>query len=89
MRGKDGTTATGKKLHTALELLQGSFDPIMDGTNSVDLLPLIVQARVRMACVFFCAFVVCIYACMSVGLCRAKRVDGHDYATHSTTTKKN
>ncbi|KIY93292.1 hypothetical protein MNEG_14670 [Monoraphidium neglectum] len=45
IRGKDGSIGTSKKLGTALDLLQGSFDPIMDAGNSVDLLPLIVYAR--------------------------------------------
>lgn len=53
IRGKDGTIGTGKKLATALDLLQGSFDPIMDAGNSVDLLPLIVYARVGV-CVSVC-----------------------------------
>lgn len=44
MRGKDGPRGTGRVLHTALEILQESFDPILDVPTQQDLLPAMVQA---------------------------------------------
>ncbi len=39
MKGRDGTISTGKTLHTVLETLQESFDPIVSSTDGQDLLP--------------------------------------------------
>ncbi len=47
LNGKDGSISTGKTLRVALDLLQSSFDPIMDANNETDLLPKIVYATVR------------------------------------------
>jgi hypothetical protein len=33
-------------MRAATSILQGSFDPIMDAANNLDLLPLIIQAKV-------------------------------------------
>jgi len=33
-------------MRAAMSILQGSFDPIMDAANNLDLLPLIIQAKV-------------------------------------------
>lgn len=34
-------------MRASMSILQGSFDPIMDAANNTDLLPLIIQAKVR------------------------------------------
>lgn len=34
-------------MRASMHILQGSFDPIMDANNNTDLLPLIIQAKVR------------------------------------------
>lgn len=36
-------------MRASMSILQGSFDPIMDANNNLDLLPLIIQAKVGMA----------------------------------------
>jgi hypothetical protein len=35
-------------MRASMHILQGSFDPIMDANNNTDLLPLIIQAKVRL-----------------------------------------
>lgn len=45
MRGKDGKTATAHSLRAAQEILQESFDPIMDLGSNTDLLPVMLYAR--------------------------------------------
>lgn len=45
LRGKDGTPGTTWSLKAAQELLQESFDPIMDLSTNTDLLPLMIYAR--------------------------------------------
>jgi hypothetical protein len=45
LRGKDGTHSTAWSLKAAQELLQESFDPIMDLSTNTDLLPLMLYAR--------------------------------------------
>lgn len=45
LRGKDGTHGTAWSLRAAQELLQESFDPIMDLSTNTDLLPLMIYAR--------------------------------------------
>jgi hypothetical protein len=46
LRGKDGNEATKKALQAAGDILQSSFDPIMDAASNMDLLPLIIKAKV-------------------------------------------
>ena len=48
LRGKDGNEATKRALQAAGDILQSSFDPIMDAASNMDLLPLIIKAKVRM-----------------------------------------
>ncbi|PRW56093.1 Nucleosome-remodeling factor subunit BPTF isoform A [Chlorella sorokiniana] len=44
-RGKDGRSATAWALRSAQEILQESFDPIMDLGSNTDLLPVMLYAR--------------------------------------------
>lgn len=44
-RGKDGRSGTGWSLRAAQEILQESFDPIMDLGSNTDLLPVMLYAR--------------------------------------------
>ena len=46
LRGKDGNEVTKQALQVAGDILQSSFDPIMDAASNVDLLPLIIKAKV-------------------------------------------
>ena len=45
MRGKDGRHNTAWSLRSAQEILQESFDPIMDLGSNTDLLPVMLYAR--------------------------------------------
>ncbi|GLI61577.1 hypothetical protein VaNZ11_003959, partial [Volvox africanus] len=45
IRGRDGTKATARALKTVLEILQESFDPIIDNGSGEDLLPRMVHAE--------------------------------------------
>jgi hypothetical protein len=46
MRGRDGTSLASRTLGTVQQLLQESFDPIIDANVNVDLLPRMVYAQV-------------------------------------------
>jgi hypothetical protein len=46
MRGRDGSAVVSRALGTVQQLLQESFDPIIDSNVNVDLLPRMVYAQV-------------------------------------------